>query len=88
MAMSEIEILMEFLPMPLEAAEGVFEKFAEISSGICRGQGLEKFLFIEDRGKNRVLLVAHADTYWDADYSSCPKNEVIILYVSIAKNTL
>ncbi len=80
MAMSDIQILMEFLQMPLESADAVFDKFAQIHSAICRGQGLEKFLFVEGTRKNKVLLVAHADTYWDDHYFSYHKNKVSIVY--------
>lgn len=66
--MNDIDTLMDFLKCPLENSEEVFNKFACIPGAIHRGQGLEQFLFIEGTRKNRVLLVAHADTYWDQNY--------------------
>lgn len=68
MAMNDLDVLMEFLRMPLENADPVFEKFLAIPGAILRGEGLEKFLYIEGYRKNKVLLVAHADTYWDYSY--------------------
>ncbi len=52
--------------MPLESGEAVFDKFSTIPTAIRRGAGLEQFLFVKGSRANRVLLVAHADTYWDA----------------------
>ena len=62
-------VLMTFLNMPLESADAVFDKFSEIPGAILRrGDGLERFLFVEGTRDSRVLLVAHADTVWDIYY--------------------
>lgn len=59
---------MEFLKMSLGSSDEIFDKFAGLSGAIRRGSGLEQFLFIKGNRENRVLLVAHADTYWDSYY--------------------
>lgn len=68
MNMNDIDILKEFLNLPLGSSDEVFNKFAGIPGAIRRGSELEQFLFIEGARDNRVLLVAHADTYWDELY--------------------
>lgn len=67
---SDIETLKEFLNFPLGSANDVLTKFAKIPGAIRCGNGnrLEQFVFIEGSRNNRVLLVAHADTYWDENY--------------------
>lgn len=77
--MDDIGVLMEFLQMPLENAEPVFEKFVSIPSAIHRGEGLEQFLYIDGTRDNRVLLVAHADTYWDYRYGGSHGNRPRII---------
>ena len=69
--MNDRNMLMEFLRMPLVGTDEVFEKFSSIAGARIFGTGLKKFLFIRGAGKNRVLLVAHADTYWDKAYGGC-----------------
>ncbi|MBA4373225.1 MAG: hypothetical protein C0402_10240 [Thermodesulfovibrio sp.] len=68
MVTTDINILMEFLNLPLGRTDEVFNKFAEIPGAIHRGSGLEQFIYIKGKRENRVLLVAHADTYWDKSY--------------------
>lgn len=65
-----IDILLEFLEMPNESTDALFEKFATIPNAIRRGKGLEQFLFKEGTRNDRVFLVAHADTYWDSEYKN------------------
>lgn len=68
MTMNDVDTLMDFLRCPLDNSDEIFNKFASISGAIHRGSGLEQFLFIEGTRNDRVLLVAHADTYWDHHY--------------------
>jgi len=56
--------LINFLNLPLGSANEVFEEFTRIPGATRRWNVLEQFLFIEVNRHNRVLLVAHADTYW------------------------
>ncbi len=69
---NHIEVLRSFLEIPLGSADGVFDRFLQIPGAICRGVGLERFLYVRGSRTNKVLLVAHADTYWDRDYGYDP----------------
>jgi hypothetical protein len=62
--MGEIELLLEFLHVPLGDPEPVFSRFAELPGAIHRGKHPSQFLYVPGRRSNRVLLVAHADTTW------------------------
>lgn len=77
---NDIDILMEFLKMPPGSSDAVFAKFAKIPEAkrLHSGSGSEQFLFIEGKRINRVLLVAHADTWWDARYiqNNSGRNEI------------
>lgn len=68
--MDEMKILLDFLNMPLGSSEEVFNRFAGIPQATRRGSGLEQFLFVKGSRSNRVLLVAHADTFWDDQYGA------------------
>lgn len=59
------EVLESFLKIPLESADGVFEKFMEIPGHIFRGEGQQRFLYVRGQRQNKVCLVAHGDTVWD-----------------------
>jgi len=66
--MNEIELLKEFLDFPISTTTEVFNKFRQIKDSIFRennSTGKERFLYVEGKRKNKVLLVAHADTYYD-----------------------
>jgi hypothetical protein len=43
---NHIEVLRSFLEIPLGSADGVFDRFLEIPDAICRGEGLERFLYV------------------------------------------
>lgn len=68
MNMNDEDVLIEFLKMPLGSSNEVFNKFLKIPNVIFRGAGTERFLFVEGKRKDKVLLVAHADTVWDTRY--------------------
>lgn len=63
--MNEIDLLNEFLSMTLNSSDEVFRKFNTIAGAELYGNSPERCLFIEGARKNRVVLVAHADTHWD-----------------------
>ncbi len=75
-----IEILLEMLNIPLGSGDAVFEKFASLKNAqYFRGENKqERFLYIKGTRKDRVLLVAHADTYWDEAYGNNPGEQHII----------
>ncbi|MBD2121123.1 hypothetical protein [Trichocoleus sp. FACHB-262] len=65
--MNDIEILKKFLEVPLENSEPIFQYFLSIPDKeiVFRGEQPERFLYIRGQRKDKVLLVAHADTVWD-----------------------
>jgi hypothetical protein len=69
---NHIDVLRSFLEIPLGTADGVFDCFLEIPGAIYRGDGLERFLYVRGSRSNKVLLVAHADTFWDREYGPDP----------------
>jgi hypothetical protein len=69
---NHIEVLSSFLEIPLGSADGVFDRFLQIPQAIYRGVGLERFLYVRGSRSNKVLLVAHADTFWDREYGYKP----------------
>ncbi len=84
---SDIDILLEFLEFPLGSADAVLDEFASIPRAIRRGAGLEQFVYIEGTRKNRVLLVAHADTYWDDLYGRHAPIQNIKIVQGVVRNT-
>ena len=68
MDMTERDVLMEFLKTPIDSTERIFEKFLDIPGTARYGSGLEQILYKKGERENPVLLVAHADTVWDAEY--------------------
>ena len=76
------DVLIEFLGMPIQGADEVFEKFSRITGAEVFGRGLKKFLYVKGARKNRVLLATHADTWWDGSYSglqsgNCAPAEIV-----------
>ncbi len=65
MTSCEFKVLTEFLSFPLENSDPVFEKFIAMKKGVFHGSEKRRFLYIPGRRKNKVLLVAHADTWWE-----------------------
>lgn len=69
---NSIDVLRRFLEIPLGSSDGVFDRFLQIPGAIYRGEGLERFLYVRGSRSNKVLLVAHADTFWDHEYGYDP----------------
>ena len=65
--MDEINVLKNFLNYPLGSANPILDRFSELKGSVRRGDGSEQFVYIGGKRKNRVLLVAHADTVWDTN---------------------
>lgn len=62
-------ILELFCSMKLSSGEGIFKTFAGLPGAIFHDDGLKnRFVYIPGEREDRVLLVAHADTYWDYFY--------------------
>lgn len=71
----DIEVLKEFLRFPKWTADQVFEKFRSIPGIIYRkdlNNNKKRFLFLEGQKADKVVLVAHADTFFDSSYWSEP----------------
>jgi hypothetical protein len=64
----DLEVLKKFLEMPLETTDDVFKEFLDLNiKGTVHEKGkghFHEFLYIPGSRPDRVLLVAHADTYW------------------------
>ena len=64
-------LLSEFLSLPLDSADSVFDYFhlnIPEAQYIKGEKERERFLYLKGDRKDRVLLVAHADTVWDFTY--------------------
>lgn len=72
--MYDKDTLIEFLEMPLESSDEVFARFLEIPGAIHRGRDLHQFLYIRGKREPKVLLIAHADTFWDVGYGYVESN--------------
>jgi len=69
--MDEIGVLTKFLSLPIGSTEGVFSMFKTLDGYVFREKnsvGKERFLYIEGKRENKVLLIAHADTVYDYFY--------------------
>lgn len=70
-----------FLNLPLDRTSELFELFASLP-GAVEGRGeapMQRFVYIPGTRKDRILLVAHADTVWDAHYGSpVPRREPVV----------
>lgn len=72
------QILEDFLSYPLNTADDIFARFESLPGAIA-GKGdnpLERYVCIPGTRKNRVVLVAHADTVWDDAYGKPAKTAV------------
>jgi Peptidase family M28 len=76
--------LVDFLDIPIGCSDGVFEKFNSIPNGMTLGTSPERFFYQSGYRDNKVLLVAHADSFWDG--MECPQHRIVqsgdILYSS------
>lgn len=69
--MTDIQVLKEFLELPLWQSDDVFEKFRYHLKAIFKeriGHRQKRFLYIEGSRRENVVLVAHADTFFDKQY--------------------
>lgn len=77
--MDSKEIIQKFLSVPITSADGVLAIFAQLPGAIM-GKGeqpLERFVYIPGTRKDRVVLIAHADTVWDNAYGKPQTQELI-----------
>jgi len=64
----DTKTLIEFLTMPINSGDAVFNKFSSWSNVKATGTSPKRFLYIPGTRENKVLLVAHADTWWDDNW--------------------
>ncbi|MCL1795150.1 MAG: hypothetical protein FWG34_14960 [Oscillospiraceae bacterium] len=79
--MHEIETLKKFLNFPISSTAKIYDEFKNIDGHVFREEdtnGKERFLYIEGRLENKVLLVAHADTYYDVCWDYPPKKHIVL----------
>ena len=71
-------VLDQFLNLPIDSSQGVFEVFAQLAGAIWKkgDKPLEQFIYIPGTREDRVVLSAHADTVWDAFYGN-PQDAVL-----------
>jgi len=69
MCNKDVDVLCEFLKFPVNDSMQVFKKFATLKGAIQYGEGLGKFILINGHRSNKIVLIAHADTYWDSLYT-------------------
>ena len=65
-------ILDQFLNVPISSSDEIFAIFAQLP-GAIREKGkkpLQQFVYVPGIRKDRVLLVAHADTVWHTEYGN------------------
>ena len=64
------ELIFEFLNMPISNGNEVFNKFKSLPKSLFSEgkEPLERYLYIPGTRKDRVVLVAHADTVWEKAY--------------------
>ena len=62
------ETLLEFLSLPIADSKPVMKLFESLPGAIAHYDGGKRnFVYVPGTRKDRVLLVAHADTVWDED---------------------
>lgn len=73
------QLLNEFLSYPLNTTDDIFARFENIPGAIT-GKGetaLERYVCIPGTRKNKLVLVAHADTVWDDAYGKPAQTTVL-----------
>ena len=69
--MNEANVLKNFLSFPISSTEEIFAQFQTLDGHIFREKktnSKERFIYLEGNLKNKVLLIAHADTVYDYFY--------------------
>lgn len=57
-------VLRSFLEEPLHTSDGILGRFASMPGAYTFGDSPERFVYVPGYRKDRVVLVAHADTVW------------------------
>ena len=65
------EALEKFCSLDITRSDGVLDEFATLPGAVVHRDGEKyNFVYVPGSRKDRVLLVAHADTVWDALYGN------------------
>jgi hypothetical protein len=64
----DLNVLKQFLEIPVGSSDGVFDLFRQIPNMVFKGEKQKRFLYVKGFRQDKVLLVAHADTVWDKNY--------------------
>jgi len=75
---NEISVLKRFLDFPISSTGEIFDEFKTIEGHIFREKDVDdnkRFLYVEGKRKDKALLIAHADTYFDG---STAKKQTIV----------
>lgn len=77
--MNSKAILDQFIDMPISSSDEVFAQFAQLPDAVYeKGEKpLQRFVYVPGSRKDRILLVAHADTVWHKEYGN-PQEAVVI----------
>lgn len=72
-------VLERFLSFDITSAKEVLDEFASLSGAVVHKDGEKNnFVYVPGARKDRVLLVAHADTVWDSLYNGGESCEQIL----------
>lgn len=65
-------LIEQFLNFPIDSSNEVIAFFAQLPGAVCKkgNRPLEQFVYVPGSRKDRVLLVAHADTVWHSCYGN------------------
>ncbi|HQO09023.1 MAG TPA: M28 family peptidase [Clostridiales bacterium] len=61
----DFQTLGYFIAFELESGDVVLDKFAKLDGAVRKGRGPKQFVYVPGTRPDRVVLVAHADTWWD-----------------------
>lgn len=90
--MKEVEVLKDFLQISPYSSTPVLQRFAELPGAIVQegeGNSQERFVYVPGTRRDRVVLVAHADTVWHGHHKD-PHHQVVAengLFRSASDNT-
>ena len=85
----DLDVLTHFLSFPLNSATKLLEQFRSLPGSVAPEappSELQQFVYVPGSRKDRVLLLAHADTVWDDNYIAFPDSTIWQRLVSKKKS--
>ncbi len=68
-----------FLNMPVNSPDKIFDLFGKLPNAVVQhGEGTKGFVYVPGTRKDRCVLVAHADTYFDSRYPDAKEKNAAI----------